>query len=161
MQCHMIFNNKMEDLRCKVRLVARGQMTKSLATITYASIVSRETVTIALMIATLNDLEIKLGDILNACVKAPATEKVGTTLHHEFGKDARKTAVLLKALYCQKSAGVTFKIHLAIFKESLGYESCKADSDLWLKAERGTVLHLSVVLCGRHSLYPPQCRCHV
>ena len=40
-------------------------MTKALTTITYASIVLRETVRIALMFATLNDLEVKLGDILN------------------------------------------------------------------------------------------------
>ena len=51
-------------------------MTEALATITYASIVSRETARIALMIATLNDLEVKLGDILNAYVQAPVTESM-------------------------------------------------------------------------------------
>ena len=74
-------------------------MTKALATITYASIVSRETVRIAMMIATLNDLEVKLGNILNAYVQAPVTEKVWTTLGPEFGKDSRKTAVIIRALY--------------------------------------------------------------
>ena len=33
---NMVFNIKMEDFRLKVRLVAGGQMTKALATITYA-----------------------------------------------------------------------------------------------------------------------------
>ena len=51
----------MEDFRCKVRLVAGGHMTKAPATIRYASIVSKETVRNALMIAALNDLEIKSG----------------------------------------------------------------------------------------------------
>ena len=55
-------------------------MTEAPSTITYASVVSRETVRIALMIATINDLEIKLGTILNAYVLAPVTEKVWTTL---------------------------------------------------------------------------------
>ena len=54
----------MEDFRHKVRLVAGGHMIKALTTIIYASIVSRETIRIALMITTLNDLEVKLGDIL-------------------------------------------------------------------------------------------------
>ena len=54
-------------------------MTKASASITYASVVSRETMRIALMIATLNDLEIKLDNILNAYVQAPVTEKVWTT----------------------------------------------------------------------------------
>ena len=43
-QCHIVFDIKMEDLRQKARLVAGGHMTKALATIMYASIVSRETV---------------------------------------------------------------------------------------------------------------------
>ena len=66
-------------------------MTKAPATIMYASLVSRETVRIALMIAALNDLEVKLGNILNAHVQAPVTEKVLTTLSLEFTKDVRKT----------------------------------------------------------------------
>ena len=64
----MVFNIKIKDFRHKARLVAGGHMTEALATITYASVVSRKTVRIVLMIATLNDLEVKLGNILNAHV---------------------------------------------------------------------------------------------
>ena len=64
----MVFDVKMEDFRHKARLVTRGHMTQAPATITYASIVSRETVKIALMNAALNDFEVKLGDIMNAYV---------------------------------------------------------------------------------------------
>ena len=52
-------------------------MTKAPATITYASNIFRETVRKALMIATLNDLEVKLYGILNAYVQVPVTEKFG------------------------------------------------------------------------------------
>ena len=86
----MVFNVKMEDFRHMARLVAGGHMTKALATIMYARVVSRERVRIALMIAALNDLEVKLGNILNAYVQAPVTEKVWTTMGPEFGKDAKK-----------------------------------------------------------------------
>ena len=55
-------------------------MTRALDTIIHASRVSKETVRIALMISTLNDLEGKSGNTLNAYVMAPATEMVGTTL---------------------------------------------------------------------------------
>ena len=51
LQCHMVFDVKMEDFRCKARLVAGGHITKAPATITYATIVSRETAKIALMIS--------------------------------------------------------------------------------------------------------------
>ena len=116
----MVFDIKMEDFIQKARLVAGGHMTKSPATITYASIVSRETVRIAMMVATL---------------KAPVTEKVLTTLGLEFGKDAKRAAVIIKNLYDLKSAGAAFQSHLARCMESFGYQSCKADPGLWLKPE--------------------------
>ena len=62
----MVLVVKMEDFRHKARLVTGGHMTKAPATITCASVVSRETVKTALMIATLNDIVVKL--ILNAYV---------------------------------------------------------------------------------------------
>ncbi len=86
--CHMVFDIKMEDFRCKARLVAGGHMTGAPATITYASVVSRETVCLALTIAALNDLEVKVGDVLNAYITAPVKEKVWTVLGPEFGPDA-------------------------------------------------------------------------
>ncbi len=76
----MIFDIKMEDFRRKARLVAGGHMTKAPATITYASIVSCETVHIALLMAALNDLNVKVGDVLNAYITAPITEKVRQSL---------------------------------------------------------------------------------
>ena len=102
-QCHMVFNVKMEDFRHKARLVAGGHMIGALSTILYASIVSKETVRIALMIAALNDLEVKSGDIINAFVQALVTERVWTTLGPDFYKDARKTVVIVRALYGLKS----------------------------------------------------------
>ena len=52
-QCHMVFDIKMKNFGCKVRLVARGHMTKAPSTIMYVSIASSETVRIALMITAL------------------------------------------------------------------------------------------------------------
>ena len=125
-------------------------MTKALAAILYASVVSRETVRIALMIATLNELQVKSGNILNASVQASVTEKVWTTLGCEFSKHAGKTAVIIRALYDLKSAGTAFRSHLPKCMESLGYQSCKADPDLWLKPEirpEDEVKYYSYLLC--------------
>ena len=52
----LVFDVKMEDFRQKARLVSGGHMTEAPPTITYASVVSRETVRLALTIASLNDL---------------------------------------------------------------------------------------------------------
>ena len=70
----------MEDLRRKSRLVAGGHMTDAPATTTFASVVSRETVRIALTLAGLNDLQVKVSDIENAYITAPCTEKIWTGL---------------------------------------------------------------------------------
>jgi len=113
--CHMIFNVKMEDFRRKARLVARGHQTKAPATITYASVVSRETIRIALLMAALNDLEVMLGDVLNAYTTAPITKEVWTVLGAEFGSDAGKSAIIVCVLYGLKSAGAAFRAHLASF----------------------------------------------
>ncbi len=67
--CHMIFDVKMEDFRQIARLVAGSHLTQAPATITYASvIVSRETVCLALTFASLNDLEVKVGNVLNTYI---------------------------------------------------------------------------------------------
>ena len=78
--CHMIFDIQIEDFRRKARLVASGHMAETPKCQTYSSVVSRETVRITLTIAALNDLEVKAGDIMNAYLTAPITEKVWTVL---------------------------------------------------------------------------------
>ena len=70
----MVFNIKLEELRGKAKPVVGGHMAKALAIITYANVVSWETLRIAFMIAALNDLEIKLDNIFNAYVQVPVTE---------------------------------------------------------------------------------------
>ena len=134
-RCHIIFDVKMEDFRRKARYVAQGNMTEAPKTLTYASVVSRESVRIALTLAALNDLEVKSADIKNAYLTAPVTEKIWTILGPEFGEDAGKKAIIVRALYGLKSAGAAFRNHLADCMDTLGYKSCLADQDLWYKPE--------------------------
>jgi hypothetical protein len=110
-------------------------MTKAPATIIYVSIVSCEIICIALLIATLNYLNVKVGDVLNAYITALITKKVWTVLGPEFGNDAGKSAIIVRALYGLKSACAAFCAHLASFMCQMGYTSCQADPDSWYKAE--------------------------
>lgn len=136
MRCHMVYDVKMENFQRKARLVAGGHMTEvTSATMTYASVVSRESVRIALTLAALNDLEVKTADIENAYLTAPIGEKIWCTLGPEFGEDAGKRAIIVRALYGLKSAGASFRNHLADCMRHLGWESCKADHDVWFKPE--------------------------
>ena len=128
--CHMIFDVKMEDFHRKARLVAGGHMTEHPDDVTYASVVSRETVCLALTIAALNDLKVKCGDVLNTYITAPVEDKEWTTLGTEFGTDAGKRDLIVCALYGLKSAGAAFCAHIGKCMQGLGYEPCLADTDL-------------------------------
>ena len=112
-KCHMVFDIKMENFRRKARLVTGGHVTDVPPAITYSSVVARDTVRIALTLAALNDLEVKVADILNAYVTAPVQEKIWTVLGPEFGNDAGKKALIVRSLYGLKSSGASFRNHLA------------------------------------------------
>ncbi len=88
--------------------MAGGHLTQAPATITYASVVSRETMRLALTFASLNDLKVKVGNVLNTYITTPVKEKVWTILGPEFGHDSGKSAVIVHALCGLKSAGAAF-----------------------------------------------------
>ncbi len=88
--------------------MAGSHLTQAPATITYASAVSCKTVRLALTFASLNDLEVKVGNVLNAYITAPVMKKVWPILGPKFGHDSGKNAVIVRALYGLKSAGAAF-----------------------------------------------------
>jgi hypothetical protein len=97
--CHLIYTVKMENFRRKVRYVAGGHTTEAPASLTYASVISRESMRIALTMAALNDLEVKIGDIENTYLMVPVAEKIWTGLGPEFGDDSGKWAIVVRSLY--------------------------------------------------------------
>ena len=134
-KCHMVFDVKMGTLQRKARLVAGGHMTDPPASQTFASVVSRKSVRIGLLLAALNDLNVLTGDLQNAYLNAPCEEKVWTVCGPEFGPEYQgRKALLCRALYGLKSAGASFRNHLASCLAHLGFTSCKADPDVWLRA---------------------------
>ncbi len=131
----MIFDVKMEDFHRKVQLVSGGHIMDVPPTIIHASVVSHETVLITLTMAVLNAFEVVAADILNMYITALNKEKIWTLLGPEFDKDKGHNAIVVRALYGLKSAGAAFRRHLADCMRQLGYESNKADQDLWMKVD--------------------------
>ena len=115
MKCHMVFSIKMEDFS-RERMPG-GRWPYSL---TFASVVSRESVMIGLTLGAQNALEVKTSDIQNAYLTAQCSEKVHTTLGTEFGENKGKTAVIVRALYGLGSSGASFRNHLAYCMCHLG-----------------------------------------
>ena len=131
MQFNMIFKIKLDGFRRKARIVGEGCMVKGTpAVVAYAGVVLRETVRIALTISDLNNLEVKASDVMNAFLTVPCTEKIWTTLGPEFGDEVLKKAIIVRDLYCLKSAGVSFGNHISDFMRLLGYEPCRVDPDI-------------------------------
>jgi hypothetical protein len=62
-RCHMIFDVKIEYIHHKARCVAGVHTTDTPHAMTYVSVVSRESVRIALTLAALNYLDVKMADI--------------------------------------------------------------------------------------------------
>ena len=74
---HMIFDIKMDGkVTRKARLVANGHKTNVHSSITYSSVVSRESLRLALLIASLNNLDISCCDIGNAYLNTDCREKL-------------------------------------------------------------------------------------
>jgi hypothetical protein len=128
----MIFTIKMDFTR-KARLVAGGHTTKPPETLTYASVVSRDSVRLAFLIAKLNDLEMVMTDIGNAFLYAPCAEKYYAIAGKEFGEMAGRVVVIVRALYGLKSAGASWNQHLAKELIDMKFTPCKADPDVWLR----------------------------
>ena len=130
----MIFTVKLEDFRRKARFVAGGHLTETPpAVATYASVVSRESVRIALTLAALNDLEVKSSDVMNAFLSSPTDEKYYYICGPEFGPDAGKRALVVRSLYGLKTAGASYRNHMADCMRTMGYTPCLADPDVWMK----------------------------
>jgi hypothetical protein len=124
----------MEDYCRKARFVAGGHATDTPHAMTFASVVSRESVKIALTLTALNGVAVKMDGIEDAYVTAPITIKVWTALGLEFGDDAGKHALIVIALYGLKSAGAAFRNHLAECMKHLGWSPFHANRDLWINA---------------------------
>jgi hypothetical protein len=147
--CHMIFDVKL-DLTRKARFVAGGHKTDPPKDMVYASVVMRDSVRIAFLLAALNDLNVLAADVQNAYLNAPTTEKVYTTAGEEFGADRKgRPVIIIRALYGLKSSGARWCDYMAATLRDGGYQSCKADLDVWMKPgfKKDGSKYWSYVLC--------------
>jgi Reverse transcriptase (RNA-dependent DNA polymerase) len=134
-KCHMVFDVKADFTR-KARFVAGGHTTETPASITYSSVVSRESVRIAFLLAAVNDLEIMSCDIGNAYLNAPCREKVWFVGGLECGEDFDKALVITRgALYGLKSSGASWRQMLADTLEGQGFRfrNTRVDGDIYIR----------------------------
>ena len=127
---HMIFDIKMDGkFTRKARLVADRHKTDAPASITYSSVVSRDSVRICLMAASLNGLDVFACDIGNAYLNANCREKLWTLAGPEFGSEKGAVMIIARALYGLKSSGAAWRAKLAETMAEIRYFPSQADPD--------------------------------
>ena len=130
---HIVFDVRM-TLERKARWVKDGHRTPEPDWCTFAGVVSRESIRIALTYAALNGLPVYGADIQNAYLQAPTSEKHYIICGPEFGlENEGKKAVIVRALYGGKSAGADYWRHVRKAMDEMGFSSCKADPEVWMR----------------------------
>lgn len=129
--CHVVFDVKMNfDRKC--RFVANGAHTDAPQAITYSSVVSRDSVRLAFLIAALNDIQISSCDIGNAYLNAPCREKIWFEAGPELGEEEGMAMIVTRALYGLRSSGASWRSMFSSFIiNTLGFEPTVADADVY------------------------------
>jgi hypothetical protein len=131
--CHIIFDVKV-DLTRKVYFVAGSHWTNTPRQLTFSSVVTRESVRIAFLLAALNELEILATDVSNAYLQAPAQERIHTTAGPEFvPTHQEQTVIIVCALYGLKSSGASWYEQLSETLCGMDFKLMLADPDVWNK----------------------------
>ena len=108
--CHMIFDIKMDgNFTRKDCFFAGGHTTDTTASITYSSVIYRDIVWIAFMIAALNDIDVFAADIGNAHLNAPCREKIWTKAGPNFVSQQVCLMLIVRALYRFKSSNASWR----------------------------------------------------
>jgi len=133
--CHMVFDIKMDGkFTRKARFVANGNQTVGVEpSMTYASVVTRESVRIAFLYAALNDLDILGCDVSNAYLNAPCKEKIWVRAGKEFGSEEGCVMLIRRALYGLQTSGFSWRTVLSQTLMDMGYKPSVADPDVYLR----------------------------
>ena len=130
MQCHVILDVTM-DFTWKARFVAGGHTTNTPGSISYSSVVSRDSVRLAFLIVGLNNLDVLAGDVTNTYLNALCCEKIWFEGGVETGKDRGKVLIVTRgALYGLKSSGAAWRADLAATLCDMKLTSSQADPDV-------------------------------
>jgi hypothetical protein len=109
-----------------------GHLTDPPSCLTYSSVVSRESVRIAFLIAAVNGYEVIAADVKNDYVQATSLEKYVAIAGDEFVDDEGKTAPIVRALYGLKSFGASWRAQIAHTLTDMNFVPSHGDPDVWM-----------------------------
>ena len=118
----------------KARYVAQGFRNDPPPGMSYAGVVSRDSVRLGFLLAALNGLEILAGDVQNAFINAETPEKIFFYAGDEWGPDKGRVIIIRRALYGLKTSAATWRQHLADTITNMVFTASLADSEVFMKA---------------------------
>ena len=105
----LIFDVKLsENFRRKSRFVADGHLVDTPASITYITVISRDSVRILLLAADFNDLDVMGADVQNTFLSADNLEKHWIRAGPKFGVEQGKVFIVVRSFHGLKSASADF-----------------------------------------------------
>ena len=134
-RCPMMFDVKMSGLVRKACLVADGHTTDTPSSITYSSVVSRDSVKIAFLVSALNNLDIMSAETGNTYLNAPNKEKIWMIAGQEFGTDKGAVFIFMRALYGLKLAGAVWRTFFAQALTRLEFKPMQGNGDVYIKPQ--------------------------
>jgi hypothetical protein len=133
---HIVWDVKMY-FTCKAQWVKDGHKTPDLTTSSFAGVVSRKSIWIALTYAALLGLHAIGGNIKNAYLQTSSLEKHFIVCDPEFSvENVGRVALICQALYGGKVAGRDFWHHLQECMAHLGFTSSCADPNVWFRLSK-------------------------
>ena len=131
---HIIFDVKIESgFTQKARLVADGHNQDAPDSMTYSSVVSRDSIRIMLTLAALNSLDLQTADVQNTYLNSNPEERVYFYSRTEFGKDEGKISIVVRSLYGLKGAVNAWVAAISQCMLNLGFTPCIEYGRVWMQ----------------------------
>ena len=106
-------------------------MTKPPLSMTFSTVVTRESVRIAFLLAGMNKLDVQAADISNAYLNAPCREIIWIFAGPELGSNEGCVLKVVRAWYGLKISGASCHAMLSQTMKDMKYTQCKANYDVW------------------------------
>ena len=130
----MVFDvNMRKNFSRKSWFFTNGQKNKTPAAMTYSSVVSSDSVRIALTISSLNYLDLLACYIQKVYLATDFIDQVWVVDGTKFGYEYGKNMMVIKAIYVLNISSAAFRDFLVETLYSMGCRSSYVDPDLWLR----------------------------
>ncbi len=132
------------DGRHKARLVAGGHLTDEPDDSVYSSVVSLRDLRLVIFAGEQNNLDVWGADVGNAYLESYTKEKVYIVAGPEFAELEGCVLQIDKALYGLRSSGLRWHERFADTLRDLGFKSCKASPDVWMRPTKDYYEYIAV-----------------